>query len=293
MNHDSGLEGTSTNDNLSSKVTSTEVFPSEEQSSNSTTTSFAHLGPDIQEKVKNIIEWLALQDYIVEPIRDVFIVAFLHSCFYDIQATRSCIIKYAEVRAALPEILNFKHDPLLKNDKMKLILENYNVSPMIHKDGEMAIVYARCKNSSAHVYDFDEYHRLLFMITEMLIAENPTRKGYIYVFDANNLGFGQFQKVNLTSLKTLLSYYQEGLPLKIRDVHHVNMSFFGNFVFNIVTPWLGAKLKERLHFYKHSEMSKFIAALGPANIPCDYGGTGPSLDSLHNAAISKLRSLSS
>uniref|UniRef100_A0A8D9FFD8 Uncharacterized protein n=1 Tax=Cacopsylla melanoneura TaxID=428564 RepID=A0A8D9FFD8_9HEMI len=87
----------------------------------------ARMSPDIRVKLDDIQEWLSLQDYIDDNIQDELILAFLHSCYYDVKAVKKSIVKYVETKVCLPAMLDFKQDPYLQSDQIRNIRRNLTV----------------------------------------------------------------------------------------------------------------------------------------------------------------------
>nr|CAD7568205.1 unnamed protein product [Timema californicum] len=78
----------------------------------------------------------------------------------------------------------------------------------------------------------------------------------------------------------------ECIPLRLKQIHHVNQPYFFNLVFAIFKPFLSEKLRNRLHFHG-SDWSSLHSYIDPEFLPTKYGGlmdipenTGPKLHEL-------------
>ncbi|KAJ8962416.1 hypothetical protein NQ317_011445 [Molorchus minor] len=75
----------------------------------------------------------------------------------------------------------------------------------------------------------------------------------------------------------LLSFIQDAMPLRLKEVHMVKQPFIFNMVWAIFKPFIREKLKSRI-FFHGSKMSTLHKHMDPSHLPADYGGVLPKID---------------
>lgn len=252
----------------------------------------ALISPDIRVRIADIKDWLVLQDYISEELEDEMVLAFLHRCYYDVKFTQKVIIKYFETQACLPGLLDFQLDSILQSQKSRAVLQNFYICPLDHSSSNVTIIFVKCRNSDPTSHDQFAYLRLLFGVTTMCVRENPVRDGFVVVFDSELLSFGHLKKGGLRASSVLHGYYQGGLPFRVKEVHIINASYLDITMLNLgvfTVPFLGPKMKDKIHLHKTRDMSRFVQSMGRENVPRDYeGGIAPYLEHLQGVTIDKL-----
>ncbi|KAL1454280.1 hypothetical protein WDU94_010552 [Cyamophila willieti] len=256
----------------------------------------ARMSPDIRLRLDDIKDWLTLQDYIDENLEDELILAFLHSCYYDVKAVKIAIVKYVETKVCLPEILDLEYDPYLQSDQMRRVRRNFKVCPLQHNSKNLLIIFVKCINPDPRSFDYLGYHRLLFTILTNCVHENPVRDGVVFVYDLDNFSFGQYKYGYFRTCSLLAKYYQDGLPFRIKSFYLINASYLAITLFNLRlldVPFSGPKLRDKTHLYKTKHLVRLVRRLEGENVPKDYqGGLAPSCEQLHAAAIEKIQKMS-
>ncbi|XP_026684582.1 uncharacterized protein LOC103516353 [Diaphorina citri] len=169
----------------------------------------ALISPDIRIRIEDIRDWFALQDYIRDRLDDEMILAFLHTCYYNVKEVRKRIIEYFHARSCLPNMLDFGRDPQLLSDSVQPVLDHFYICPLVHATRNEIIIYVKCASPEPPPdHEYTGYHRLLFSITEQCVRDHPTRDGFTFVFDSGNFAFGHFKKAGFKMATQLFNYYQ-------------------------------------------------------------------------------------
>lgn len=79
------------------------------------------------------------------------------------------------------------------------------------------------------------------------------------------------------SSKRLLTFIQDAMPLRMKEVHMVKQPFIFNMVWSLFKPFIREKLKNRI-FFHGSDMKKLHQYLSPDVLPTNYGGKMPKID---------------
>lgn len=123
--------------------------------------------------------------------------------------------------------------------------------------------------------------KIALMIGDIrLAAEKVGVAGDVYILDASVATMKHFTKVTPMVVKKFLICVLEAYPVKLKEVHVINISPFVDFLFNWVKPFLKEKIKKRVHF--HTTLESLYEFVPKEMIPEEYGGTGGKLEDFNN-----------
>lgn len=113
--------------------------------------------------------------------------------------------------------------------------------------------------------------KLVLMIGDIrLLEEQVGVAGDVYIFDASVATPGHFAKFTPAIVKKFLICVQEAYPVKLKEVHIVNVSPLVDTIINFVKPFLKEKIRQRIHF--HSNVESLYKVVPKAMLPKEYGG---------------------
>lgn len=93
----------------------------------------------------------------------------------------------------------------------------------------------------------NQLFRIFFLIHELAVLEPETQiKGVVVIMDYKNLGMRQVKALSPSFSLLLLSFIQDAMPLRLKEVHMVNEPYIFNLVWNIFKPFIRDKLKKRV-----------------------------------------------
>lgn len=93
----------------------------------------------------------------------------------------------------------------------------------------------------------DALFRIFYMIHEVAILEPETQvRGVVVVMDFNGLSMSQVMALSPSFSLRLLTFIQDAMPLRLKEVHMVKQPFIFNMVWNIFKPFIKEKLKKRV-----------------------------------------------
>ncbi|KAI8428182.1 hypothetical protein MSG28_002417 [Choristoneura fumiferana] len=108
----------------------------------------------------------------------------------------------------------------------------------------------------------DQLFRLFYLIHEAAMLEPESQvRGTVVVMDFHNMGWTQTMGLTPAFSKRLLTFIQDAMPLRLKEVHFVKQPM----VFNVI-------------FFHGSKMSSLHEHLAPSHLPADYGGELPAID---------------
>lgn len=102
--------------------------------------------------------------------------------------------------------------------------------------------------------------KLVLMIGDIrLLEEQKGVAGDVYIFDASVATPTHFAKFTPTIVKKFLICVQEAYPVKLKEVHIINVSPLVDTIINVVRPFLKEKIRQRIHFHStYDSLYKFV-----------------------------------
>lgn len=132
-----------------------------------------------------------------------------------------------------------------------------------------------------------EAMKLTLMIGDIrLLEESVGVAGDVYILDAAVATPGHFAKFTPALVKKFLICVQEAYPVKLKEVHVVNVSPFVDTIVNFVKPFLKEKIRERIHI--HSKMDDLYKFVPKAMLPTEYGGDAGSIKDINETWRTKM-----
>ncbi|XP_068084620.1 retinaldehyde-binding protein 1 [Anabrus simplex] len=124
----------------------------------------------------------------------------------------------------------------------------------------------------------DNIFRVFYMVHIGAMMEPETQvTGVVVIMDFLGLSMKQVAGFSPAFSMRLLTFIQDAMPLRLKEVHIVNQPFLFNMVFQMFKPFIREKLKGRL-FFHGKKMESLHKHLDPAYLPQDYGGQLPKMN---------------
>lgn len=73
---------------------------------------------------------------------------------------------------------------------------------------------------------------------------------------------------------------QEAYPVKLKEVHIINVSPLVDTIINFVRPFLKEKIRQRIHF--HSNVDSLYKHVPKAMLPKEYGGDAGNIADINS-----------
>lgn len=183
-------------------------------------------------------------------------------------------------------ISEFKRDyvDVLKNlmpEDEKDAFENndvINVLTNFDQEGRRVLVVHCGKIWDPKKVSSEQLFRLFYLIhIAALVEENTQVRGVVVIMDFDGLGMSQVRALTPAWSKRLLTFIQDAMPLRLKQVHMVNQPFIFNMVWTLFKPFVKEKLSKRMHFHGKDRKS-LLKHINAANLPANYGGDLPLID---------------
>lgn len=151
--------------------------------------------------------------------------------------------------------------------------------PGLTKNGRRVVVM-RAVAKDIPTPNVAEAMKLVMMIGDVRLKEELVGvAGDVYVLDASVATPAHFSRFTPGLVKKFLVCVQEAYPVKLKEVHVINVSPFVDTIVNWVKPFLKEKIRNRI--YVHSNMEKLYEYIPKEMLPEEYGGQAGPVQAIH------------
>ncbi|KAK5646329.1 hypothetical protein RI129_004793 [Pyrocoelia pectoralis] len=207
---------------------------------------------------------------------DDFLLIFLRPCKFYAKSAYELMKRIADFKE--------KHKDLIGNlmpEDEKTAFINHNIINVLknrdHK-GRRVLIQNCGSNWDPSKVTAESVFRMLYLIHEAAVLEPETQvRGSVVVLDFDGLSTKQVMAFTPATSMRLLTFIQDAMPLRLKEVHIVKQPFIFNMIWTIFKPFIKEKLKGRL-FFHGSKMSSLHKHLDPSCLPKNYGGDLPEID---------------
>jgi hypothetical protein len=230
----------------------------------------------VKEATKALRELLRAEKTLYFRDDDEFLIKFLRPTKFYPESALELMKRVAEFKKKNAAIL----DNLMPADEENSLLENTVVNALADRDqnGRRILV-----THSGEVWDpsrvsADQIFRIFYLIHLAALQEPQSQIcGVVVIMDFSGLGMKQVKGLSPAFSLRLLTFIQEAMPLRLKEVHIVNQPFLFNVVWQMFKPFVKDKLKKRL-FFHGTEMQSLHKHIDPACLPENYGGKLPKVN---------------
>uniref|UniRef100_A0A1L8EG29 Putative phosphatidylinositol transfer protein sec14 n=1 Tax=Haematobia irritans TaxID=7368 RepID=A0A1L8EG29_HAEIR len=124
----------------------------------------------------------------------------------------------------------------------------------------------------------DDVFRMLYLVHIAAQLEIETQvRGVVCIMDFEGLSMKQIKALSPTFSKRLLTFIQDAMPLRTKEVHFVKQPFIFKMVWSLFKPFVREKLNKRMHFHGN-DMKSLHKFMSPEILPENYKGKLPKID---------------
>lgn len=210
------------------------------------------------------------------PDTEEFMEIILRCCHWYPEGAIKLLRGIAEFRRDHEKVLQ----DLLPASMEKFLTEGNVVNVLKNKDhlGRRIMVVNCGKVWDPDVCPSDQVFRLFYLVHIVSQLEKSTQiNGSVVVMDFDGLSMKQVKALTPAYTKRLLTFIQDAMPLRLREVHFVKQPFIFNMVWQLFKPFVKEKLKNRM-FFHGADMKKLHKHIPAEFWPSNYGGTLPEID---------------
>lgn len=207
---------------------------------------------------------------------DEFLVIFLRACHFYPQSALEKMISTSSFRK---EHSHLVHGLLIDSVKEKFIQGGViNVLKNCDQQGRRVLIVNCGELWDPCQIPADDVFRMLYLVHIAAQLEPETQvRGCVCIMDFDGLSMKQVKALSPSFSKRLLTFIQDAMPLRMKEVHFVKQPFIFKLVWSLFKPFVREKLNKRMHFHG-SDMNSLHKFLAPEILPENYKGLQPKID---------------
>jgi len=241
---------------------------------------------DIEKDIASIREWLSRQPHLPQDMDDDRLRTFLRGCKFSLEKVKKKLDMYYTMRNAVPEFFANRDVDRPELAEIFKVVQG-PILPGLTPNGRRVCVLRGVTKDIA-TPNIDDCMKLVLMAGDIRLKEEQVGvAGDVYIFDASVATPGHFSKVSPAMVKKFLICVQEAYPVKLKEVHIVNVSPLVDTIINFVRPFLKEKIRQRIHF--HSNLESLYKFVPQKMLPKEYGGDAGTSAELTEQWRQKLR----
>lgn len=122
-----------------------------------------------------------------------------------------------------------------------------NILTNLDQDGRRVMIVHCGKIWDTKKVTSEQMFRLFYMVhVAALVEENTQIRGAVVIMDFDGLGMSQVCALTPSWSKRLLTFIQDAMPIRLKQVHIVNQPFIFNMVWKLFKPFVKEKLNKRV-----------------------------------------------
>ncbi|BET00530.1 CRAL/TRIO domain [Nesidiocoris tenuis] len=240
------------------------------------------------EDMETLKDWVTKQPHLPKDIPDEMLSLFLFSCFSKMETTKKAVDTYYSMKTATPEFFANRD---LDCKGLQHIIKVVQIVVLPEKTAEgYAVVWSRLIDTDTSKFVLDDGIKLLFMVVDTILRnEHTDAKGLLFVFDNTGTTLGHLARVSLSSVKKYFIYVQEAMPIRLRGVNIININTVITHIMTLIKPFIGKEQAKQIVMYTPEQLEQSYKAIPKHMHPKDYGGDGPSMETLFRDTMKKIR----
>lgn len=165
----------------------------------------------------------------------------------------------------------------------KIVFRHVPPLPGLTPNGRR-VVLMRGVDKDLPTPNITEAMKLVMMIGDIRLREEYVGvAGDVYILDASVATPTHFAKFTPALVKKFLVCVQEAYPVKLKEVHVVNVSPLVDTILNFVKPFLKEKIRNRI--FMHSTMETLYERIPKDILPEEYGGNAGPIQKIHGTKL--------
>lgn len=198
---------------------------------------------------------------------------FLRGCKFSPEKVKQKLDMYYTMRNAVPE---FFADRDISRPELAEVLDIADMPPLpgLTPNG-CRVVCLRAIERDNMPDNVAHGMKVAMMIGDLrLKMEEVGVAGDVYILDASAATPAQFAKFTPSLVKKFLICVQEAYPVRLKEIHVVNISPLVDKIMTFVKPFLKEKIRDRI--FLHSNIEDLYKYVPKEMLPSEYGGgAGP------------------
>ncbi|KAK6631974.1 hypothetical protein RUM44_007004 [Polyplax serrata] len=231
--------------------------------------------PDEREKaIEKLRQLLNNEPNIQFADREDVLIRYLRPTKFYPDSALALMKRLAEFRYQNKKLL----EGLMPADLEKVMIEQDVVNVLVKRDqdGRRIFVANVGKRWNTSKLTNDQVFQMFYLIHVAATMEPATQvNGVVVILDFEGLGMRQVAALTPSFSMRLLTFIQDAMPLRLKQVHIVNQPLLFNIVWKVFKPLIREKLNSRL-FFHGNDMKSLHKYIDPKCLPDEYNGHLPT-----------------
>ncbi|XP_065066825.1 retinaldehyde-binding protein 1-like [Rhopilema esculentum] len=208
---------------------------------------------------------------------DAFLLKFLRSRKFDVEAAYSLLEKYYNVRENKPEVFR---NLTRKNVKRTMEQGIVGVLPQRDKKGRVIMTFNFSKWNMSLAFHFEKLLRVFVYTLEKLFENEETQiNGVVIICNLTQLSVLQTKSLGAPMIDKVLEIFEGNFPFRLNAIHLLNPPWHFKLLWKMVDPLKKIKQKTARRIFIHDgDLSRFQAEFDPEILPKELGGKCPPYD---------------
>ncbi|KAK0162813.1 hypothetical protein PV327_006558 [Microctonus hyperodae] len=238
-----------------------------------------------EKDLEYIKEWLKKEPHLPDEYDDLRLMTFLRGCKFSLEKCKKKLDMYFTMRGAVPEFFTNRD---VTRPEVRDLTKFIQIPPLpgLTKNGRRVVVM-RGLNKDIPTPNVAEAMKLVMMIGDIRLKEEVVGvAGDVYILDASVATPAHFTKFTPSLVKKFLICVQEAYPVKLKEIHVVNVSPLVDSIVNFVKPFLKEKIRNRI--FMHSDFKTLYDYIPREMLPTEYGGDAGPIEEINETWVKKL-----
>ncbi|KAK9753912.1 CRAL/TRIO domain [Popillia japonica] len=223
-----------------------------------------------KEDVKVLLDWLEKQQHLPK-ISEYKVILFLQSCYYRMEIAKTSIENHYSIRSHCPEF--FANRSLSSvGTLMKCGLAYLLPKPSLQG---YSVLFAKLVDPNPDYFNCNDLIKYFDMVVSLVLRQIGVCQGHVLVIDLNGTTFAHIAKINVNSARKYVYFLQEAMPVRVKEIHLLNVSAISQTLINLVKPFLRHDIVEMLHI--HGSIDGLYDFMPKQALAKEYGGSGGSI----------------
>lgn len=237
----------------------------------------------LEENIRIIKQWIENQPHLPHNYDERILPTVIRGCKHQLERVKSKLDCYYTSKTLMPELFQQRDVTL---PELQIIKQQFEITVLPRLTPSGCRITYQCLTKDFNKVDLKNVIKIMLMIGDIRLIEEGPISGDIFIYDLGSVTSSGIAKIINPYMKKGLSFTQNALPQRLKEIHLVNCPSYAETAINFVKMFMKPKIRNR--FQVHSSMESLFQKIPIEYFPSDFGGNEKSLISLQDDWWKKL-----